>query len=431
MGREACTLECMQLSKPQNRIIQSSPRIAQVVAAAGSGKTRTVVQLVEDRLARGIVRPGRVLLISFSRKACGEIRERLSPVARAAVEVSTFHSLAYRRLREYGGGGRIITDEMKSRFFRDFMRERNTKGIPYSLLLANKPMFRTEFPELCMEVFWKFACYKREAGLVEFEDLVRSMLRKLRENAMSDLQNAYDLIIVDEFQDTDREQLSFLGMMNFKNLIVVGDDYQSIYGFRGADPSIFVKFRDHFKDAKRYYLNENYRSLKPITQCGNQVISFSRNQIHKRVVSMRKGRHPTLALSIERGKEESIRDLVLKNPGARILCRSNHRRFVWERAGIPASQISTIHSAKGLEFPVVLLDLVGGWSMLRGLTHVPPEEVRIAYVGLSRAENLLVVLHSDYTAFDPERLVFEMFRSSVKRIGHNELADVLSGLAFV
>lgn len=282
-----------------------------------------------------------------------------------------------------------------------------------------------------MEVFWKFACYKRENGFVEFDDLVRTMLRKLRENSMREFQEAYDLIIVDEFQDTDREQLAFLEMMKFRNLLVVGDDYQSIYGFRGADPSIFVKFRDHFKDAKRFYLTENYRSLKPITQCGNEIIRFSRDQIQKRVVSVRRGRCPTRALSLERGKEESIRSIVALNPNARILCRSNHRRFVWERAGIRPEQISTIHSSKGLEFPIVFLDLIGGWSALRGAKHVPPEEVRIAYVGLSRAENLLVVLHCPYGMLDPERLVFDMFRSSVQRVGLLELADIVSGLPFV
>jgi len=418
----------MRLSDAQNRILKCNSRVSQVIAAAGSGKTRTVVGLVEDRLARGAVRPGSVLILSFSRKACKELRTRLSPELRGFVEISTFHSLAYRTLHKYGlTNGKIVTDIEKRRYLRDFLRGRDTEGIPFELLIANKRQFRAHMPQLCFDAFRSFEMFKRDHGFLEFDDLVRGLLRNLRGGGLCEFRREYDLIIVDEFQDTDREQLAFLQAMNFRELFVVGDDYQSIYGFRGADPSIFVDFKKYFRGAKRHYLTENYRSLTPITDCGNRVISVSRTQIRKRVVSMR-GRLPrlgTVTREIERGKEASLAPLIKAFPESRVLCRSNHRILAWRRAGIPQSQLCTIHSAKGCEFPIVFLDLVGGWSGSAGLSRLPEEEIRVSYVALSRAENLLVVLHSRYSPRDPERLVFEMFRPSVRTVGGAELNDLL------
>src|SRR5262249_41353863 len=89
----------MNLSDAQKTIVSSETKVTQVIAAAGSGKTRTVIALVEDRLRRRMIRPGSVLILSFSRKACQELRGRLSPEYRDAIEISTFHSLAYRTLR--------------------------------------------------------------------------------------------------------------------------------------------------------------------------------------------------------------------------------------------------------------------------------------------------------------------------------------------
>jgi DNA helicase-2/ATP-dependent DNA helicase PcrA len=404
----------MELSKEQRKVVSANDRFLQVVAAAGSGKTRTMIALAEDSVTRGM-NPARILMLSFSRKACSEIRSRLSESIRSEVRVSTFHSLAFRSMmrRREMRGVRVLTDQAKFEFMRGLLCHAKTDGIPYSVLLANKRLFREQFPDLCMSVYRELAEYKRSNRLVEFDDMVLDLNRELRLGHLRDLRKSFDLIIVDEFQDTDPGQLQFLQMMDSRRLVVVGDDYQSIYGFRGSDPELFLKFQKHFPGARVLSLSENYRSQERIVRAGNHFIRSSRKQLRKKVRAMRGGTTDCVALSVSRGEEAEVAALVNASGGF-ILCRSNYRRIVWERAGVEPDRLLTIHSAKGLEFPIVYLDLCGGWSSARG-SRVPDEEVRVAYVGLSRAENWLVVMHDESGTSGPERAVFELFRNEVQR----------------
>ncbi len=415
----------MQLSKDQKRVVTSEAPVLQVVAAAGSGKTRTMIHLVEETIRRG-TNPERVLMLSFSRKACGEIRARLTPEIRGKVRVSTFHALAFQSILASARGRRvrILSEEKKKDFLQARLRHADTQGVPFGLLLSNKRMFRELFPGLCMDAYRALADLKRREGFLEFDDLVLQLNRSLRDGAMESLKRAFDVIIVDEFQDTDPGQLAFLQQMKPLRLIVVGDDYQSIYGFRGADPSIFLRFRRHFPGARILKLAHNYRSLPRVVQTGNQVISFSQEQVRKRVSPVRKGHLHCGAFPLRAGAESELAAMLASAPEARLLCRSNHRRAAWQRAGVHPSQIQTIHSSKGLEFPIVFLDAADGWTAARG-RRVPDEEVRVAYVGLSRAENLLVVLYDPAAPQAPERAVFEMFRESVQRVALEGLSELL------
>jgi DNA helicase-2/ATP-dependent DNA helicase PcrA len=408
------------LSKSQKSIVTALSPVIQVIAAAGSGKTRTVVELVEERLRQGFARPGRVLLLSFSRKACAEIRARLSPDARSAVVVSTFHALAFawmRRARPVS----IITDTQKEQFLAEYLRSKDTGGVPVAVLLKNKRAFFQHMPRLCFDSHRAFACHKRRTGALEFDDLVRGLLRGLASGEFEELKDAYDLVVVDEFQDTDAEQLAFLRLLRPRQLVVVGDDYQSIYSFRGSNPEIFLKFGRHFPGVQRFFLTENYRSYRQITDCGNQVIRHARDRLKKRVVSVRGSRPslPASALALRPGEESAL--LPLMN-AAVVLCRSNHRRLSWLRAGLPPDRVLTIHASKGLEFPFVFLDVTGGYSSLRGISRVPDEEVRIAYVGLTRAENFLAVMFDPQSSDgEPEQMIFDLFRPHVRRLGLDQI----------
>lgn len=411
------------LSKSQSQIIRSMDPVVQVIAAAGSGKTRTVVELVETRLRQGAARPGRVLMLSFSRKACAEIRSRLSQAARESVKVSTFHALAFEWMRKKRAFS-IVTDAEKERFLSKMLLARGTGGVPVSVLLRNKRAFFEHMPRLCFDAHRAFACYKRERGALEFDDLVRGLLCGLETGEFEELKTAYDLVIVDEFQDTDKEQLQFLRLLKPAQLVVVGDDYQSIYAFRGSNPEIFLNFSRYFKGLKRFFLTENYRSYKEITDCGNRIILHARDRLKKRVVSVRGSRAlPASVISLRPGEEQSM--VPALDAGAVVLCRTNYRRFSWLRAGAPADRVLTIHASKGLEFPSVFLDVTGGYSSLRGVQRVPDEEVRVSYVGLTRAENFLCLLYDPLAGErEPERMIFEMFRPHVERLSHAQAIEL-------
>lgn len=422
-------------SAAQSRIIRSTDSRKQVVAAAGSGKTRTVIGLTRWRFEQGLERPGRFLLLSFSRKACGELRQRLPVSLRGAVEVRTFHSFCYHRLLELHPELsrhpiQILEEEERNRFLSDFLRRYPDEigGIPFALLYRQRELFYRHFPELAMRTYRALHGFKRERGLLEYEDLIEILLSGLRrqEPWTQKLRSAYDMILVDEFQDTDPEQLAFLQHMQMKRLMVVGDDWQAIYGFRGATVQPFLDFRKSFPGAKVFRLGENYRSLSQIVKAGCRLIRRSSRQIHKSVRAVR-GRGPdlpTLALSLGDAEEPCLVGMLREFQGWVILTRSNFRRQVWIAAGAAEEQVLTVHRAKGLEFPVVFLDIMGGWS---GEMRLGDEEVRVAYVGLTRAENLFCCIRrSRYHDLALERTVWEeLFFPVTRPIALERLRELL------
>lgn len=428
-------------SPAQLRIIRDEAPIQQVIAAAGSGKTRTVVGLADYRLAVG--RDGILpqLMLSFSRKAAGEIRTRLSAEARAITEVSTFHSFCFRRLRElhprFRNGVHLITDEERRNFLRLRLRDyaEILGGAPYDLWLDHPREFRKRFPEIAMRVFRAFYCYKRETGRLEYEDLITLMLTELRRDGLfaEKLRGLYSGVVVDEFQDTDPRQLEFLQLMRPRRLLAVGDDWQAIYSFRGATVQPFLDFRRIFRGARVHRLAENYRSLRPIVSLGARIIKGSSRQLPKRVIAVRgsRPRLPTLATALERGGEPEIAAQIQNCERAVVLARTNYRCARWIAAGLPPERVLTVHRAKGLEFPVVFLDLVAGWSGMRAPEDDPArrreiadEEVRVLYVAASRAENLLVVLYRpEYGAEDREgRYWRELVGPHVRPVRPSDLA---------
>jgi DNA helicase-2/ATP-dependent DNA helicase PcrA len=419
-------------SRAQLRVIQSDAAVKQVVAAAGSGKTRTVVGLIEhtlradrdDRFTRG----RRALLLSFSRRAVGELRERLPADLRGRIEVSTFHSFCFRWLSRMRSEARLdraplrlITDEEREDFLRRCLAagDFDTGGIPFAMLFQDPDRFRGLFPEAADRVFRRYRAYKRATGLLEYDDLVQRMLAGLRsagDGPFSTLRDRYPLIVVDEFQDTDPDQLEFLRLMRPRRLTVVGDDWQAIYAFRGATVGPFLDFRGSFRNVRIFRLAENYRSLRPIVRLGNRLIQASRRQLRKRVRAVRGAGPglPVLGYALGAGREGALAadlPVEIKN-NLRILVRTNYRRRRWIGVGFDPEQVLTIHKAKGLEFPVVCVDLMGGWSAADRGSRAEPgaanlfarfreerpddEEIRVLYVAASRAENLLVFLR------DPE-----------------------------
>ena len=152
--------------------------------------------------------------------------------------------------------------------------------------------------------------------------------------------------------------------------------------------------------------------------------------MRKKVRSERRESQKTSVLSLALGSEQEMLYLVESNPDLRVLCRSNYRISRWKEAGLDSNCLLTVHASKGLEFSVVFLDLLGGWSGVRDPEN-RDEELRTAYVGLTRARNLFVVLHkTEYPDSQIEKLVWqEWFEPLCKRTDKRTLGQRIQELA--
>ena len=410
-------------SKEQQQVICGPWSYKEVIAGAGSGKTHTLMGLIRYRLSEGLEQASRVLLLSFSRKAVQELRARLPSGISDGLYISTFHAFCYRSLayiypRKFSNI-KILADDIKEKILFDFLTRPETLsvigGVPISLL-CNEPYYlKKYFYELHLEYLEELNLYKSKNRCYEFEEIVDWTLHSLRgwnrnKRAIA-LKNSYDLIIVDEFQDTDPRQLDFLKQMHVKRCVVVGDDWQAIYGFRGACVDSFLRFEEHYKKKgshKRLYLSTNYRSLEHITRLGSKIIRASSLQIPKQVRTIRSTAIdlPVLSLELE---DDAISLLARKlkayaSVDFMVLVRTNNQRQYWIERGLSKKKVMTIHQSKGLEFSVVFLDLCLGWttkSKKKQKQAELDEEIRLLYVASSRPMNLLIILH--YNLEEAER----------------------------
>ncbi len=354
-------------------------------------------------------------------------------------EVHTFHGFCYQMIRRYHPEGqrlRVVEDEEKLNILRPlFYRHRlEIGGIPYSLLLAHPNRFRGEFPNAAFRIFRYWEQYKNRHGLLEYSDLIRIMLRGLRSaddaSWAHPIPGSFATIIVDEFQDTDDFQLEFLKLMQSRNLVVVGDDWQGIYSFRGANIRPFLDFKKHFPGTQKHFLSINFRSVPGIVKAGNRLIRASGGQIRKKVHPHRSASgESVLSVTTEGGNEQRFLQMMQQcRLSWTILCRSNYRKSIWLEAGANDENCLTIHRSKGLEFQLVILDVLGGWSGAAD-PEARDEEVRIAYVALTRAMDLFIALHrKDYGSRAGDAWVWnQLFHPICKRVSPENLEERIFG----
>lgn len=274
----------------QNSVISANEDKVLLVASPGSGKTTVIIHKLISLINEG-VNGDNILLITFTRKACDNMKSRFSEkhISLTMPHFYTFHSLFYKVIREnISLDINIITENMVKDFFGDILRsyvdvvtDYKIQSIICEITRLNKSnqsidKFNTTFPrDILLNIYNHYKVFKDRNNLMDFDDISNKVLELFKndECVLAKYRNRFKYILVDEFQDCDNVQFEILRMMGRDSkLLCVGDEDQSIYQFRGANPSIMVNFCDVFDGAKKYYLKYNYRSK-------HSIINFSRNVI--------------------------------------------------------------------------------------------------------------------------------------------------------
>ncbi|HGH8023429.1 TPA: DNA helicase PcrA [Streptococcus agalactiae] len=299
------------MNDKQAEAVQTTDGPLLIMAGAGSGKTRVLTHRIAYLIDEKYVNPWNILAITFTNKAAREMRERaiaLNPATQDTL-IATFHSMCVRILRreaDYIGYNRnfTIVDPGEQRtLMKRIIKQLNLdtkKWNERSILgtisnakndLLDEIAYEKQAGDMYTQVIAK--CYKayqeelRRSEAMDFDDLIMMTLRLFDQNkdVLAYYQQRYQYIHVDEYQDTNHAQYQLVKLLasRFKNICVVGDADQSIYGWRGADMQNILDFEKDYPQAKIVLLEENYRSTKKILQAANNVINHNKNRRPKKL----------------------------------------------------------------------------------------------------------------------------------------------------
>lgn len=274
-----------------------------VVASPGSGKTTVIINRVNHLIEDLKINEGNIIVITFTRAAADNMRNRYKSIFKKekAPFFGTFHGLFYKiLLREGydikimdGGKGHAIIKSVLSRYFDDVNDDKVRE------VMNNISMFKTslctidEFKstvskDIFLECLKVYESSKEREGLWDFDDLSVTVLKLFTENKriLEKYRRMFKYILVDEFQDCDNIQVSFLLLMNKDNeLFAVGDEDQCIYSFRGSKPEYMVNFHETFKNGVKVKLLTNYRSKNNIVEVSKRLIDKNENRNEKEIIS--------------------------------------------------------------------------------------------------------------------------------------------------
>jgi len=328
------------LNKAQLSAVTAPDGPILVIAGAGSGKTRTLVYRVAWLVERGVP-PKEVLLLTFTRKAAKEMLDRAAKLANRScrrVSGGTFHSLAQHVLREEARRvgfspsftimDRSDMEEAAHALISELDGEKRPMRFPKSSTISTifskaanmeRPVdeiMEMEYPQflpmlaLMGRLLQIYKEYKRKNNLMDYDDLILFLRLLLKENEdiRLALANRYKYIMVDEYQDTNTIQadiVRYLGSSH-RNIMVVGDDSQSIYSFRGANFRNMFEFPVHFPEARIIKLEENYRSTQPILTMTNALMDQASQKYTKCLFTRRSGNELPLAMDAGTERDQAV-----------------------------------------------------------------------------------------------------------------------------
>jgi ATP-dependent DNA helicase UvrD/PcrA len=313
-----------ELNPPQREAVRHGEGPLLVLAGAGSGKTRVLTHRIAYLLATGAARPGEILAITFTNRAASEMRERVEALvgrSARAMWVTTFHSACARMLRVdaerlgYSRGFTIYDEQDSLRMLKRAMEELHVdpKRYPPRSIRAQISGAKNQLVEVTGEVYAEVAAVyekrMREANAMDFDDLLVRTVNALElfEEVREHWQRRFRQVLVDEYQDTNHAQYRLLQLLTAEhgNLMVVGDESQSIYGFRHADINNILDFERDFPDAEAVKLEQNYRSTQTVLSAANAVIENNRQRRPKKLWTELSGGEPLQLAELADEHEEA------------------------------------------------------------------------------------------------------------------------------
>lgn len=279
-----------------------------ILAGAGSGKTRTITYRIAHMIENVGISPYSILAVTFTNKAAKEMRERVEElvgdVAKACT-ISTFHSFGMRLLRMYGkevgynSNFTIYDTDDQKRIVKATLKGQNlsingvklTERDLVSMISKIKEQIKTldEYSVMNKQIVEVYDKYNRallESNAMDFSDILLNTYKLLQKSEILEkVQNKYKYIMIDEYQDTNNLQYKIIDLIARKssNLCVVGDENQSIYGFRGANILNILNFENNYNNAKIIKLEENYRSTTTILDAANELIKNNKSSKDKKL----------------------------------------------------------------------------------------------------------------------------------------------------
>lgn len=381
-----------ELNEAQFKAVMTTEGPLLIVAGAGTGKTRTLVYRVA-RLVETGARPESVLLLTFTRRAATSMLARAAALADARcqrVSGGTFHSLGHsvlRKFAEQAGVQRnftvldqsdtedlidLLRRQLKLTSERRFPRKRTIAAIFSTMvnkIMPLKQVIKQSYPQFVderaglEELFKSFEKYKRSRHMLTYDDLLVRLREALEasEKMREQLSDQYRYIMVDEYQDTNKLQAQIVRLMTatHDNVAVVGDEFQSIYSFRGASHRNMLEFPKLFPSAQIIKLEENFRSTQPILDVANAMMAEVKDGYKKRLFSRIEGGQPPIVVRADDENEQSLfvaqRIEELREEGVplnqiAVLFRSSSHSFDLEielsKHGIPFRKFGGIRFAE-------------------------------------------------------------------------------------
>ncbi len=457
------------LDSGQREAVISSSKHILCLAGAGSGKTRVLTSRIYYLVYKLNINPENILAITFTKNASIEMKERLKSLKIDINKIwcKTFHSTSYYILKEINAKGSLnILNEAKQDGILQYIIKKLSENKEFSYKMArfkeenNWPDYlfheevlkiihecknysispqeivkrckrernqdTLEFYRLFYVIYLKYCQFMTQNKFYDFSDLILKSIKLLKNNPklLKYYKHKFKYILVDEFQDVNYPQVQLISLLKGKNnnLFAVGDDWQSIYGWRGSDVSFILKFKKIFKENNKVItLPYNYRSDSYIVRAASKFIYKNRYQCKKKI----KSHHPKLnKIKIFRGKNEednilfvtkAIKKIIkhgISPDNIMILGRNWKNLNIYiknlPKLNLKNIKINTIHGSKGLESDIIFL--VGLYRGRGGFPYIKEdheimkvikktplklrleEERRCFYVGMTRARKLLFLI---------------------------------------
>lgn len=445
----------IKLDEEQKKVIITEGDL-EVIAGAGSGKTTTIVAKVKYLIDVKNIDPSRILLISYTNKATEELKARIQKDFALPISILTFHKLGIQLINQIKNVD--IQNDFNSIIEEFIQKQRKKRKIGF-LFYTKKYRKKNDFSKLIllcitfiknyklkgkpsiskmkMPKFWKrffldlileYEHYMKENGWIDFEDMILEATELIKENKID---FPYQYVFVDEYQDISKDRFFLLYAIKKQynpNIIVVGDDWQSIFGFSGSELVLFTNFKTFFPQAKILKITKTYRNSQELINIAGHFVMKNKFQIKKQLTSNKHLEKPIQIYPYKHSSCRLLKELLEKISKSRdfstvfLLGRYHHDfnisdypflKFKNGKIESPYSNLNieflTVHSAKGLGADEVILlncrNHIYGFPTKKKVdpilknvesidrSYPDAEERRLFYVALTRTKNHVFILY--------------------------------------